>query len=266
MCSQVKSQVFTGYCSKLIRVLGLKPNKHFDCSGLIYFKEENLTSFFTIKGNKDSFRISHFKFGIFFLYLFTYILMDCVAQGSCEWWQKEEKSFCSSWSHWRSGDRVLFSYSRKSWRSSADEIKNRPSTVFWSWFFSQSSQSSGLKSIKNCWSTFRGSSPSLRAMADNRLPVRSLHDRGSALAEQRSLQPPGPSSQDVAALPYRGEKVSGQGQLYGAVWWRSASPVQELRPWLWSNQHSRFTTSWKHSGKEIYVISSTVTCCRRLNY
>lgn len=30
MCLQVKSQVFTGYCTMLICVLGLKPN-HVDC-------------------------------------------------------------------------------------------------------------------------------------------------------------------------------------------------------------------------------------------
>lgn len=146
MCSQVKSQVFTGYCRKVICVLGLKPNKHFDCSGVIYLKEKNVTSFLTIKGSKDSFRISHFKFGNI-LHLITYILMDCVGQGSCEWWQKEEKSFCSSWSHWRNGDRFRFSYSRKGWRSPAEEIKNWPSLVFWSWSFSQSSQSCGVKSI-----------------------------------------------------------------------------------------------------------------------
>lgn len=179
MCSQVKSQVFTGYYTQLICVLGLKPNKHFDCSGVIYFQEENLTIFSTTKGSKDSFRISHFKFGFFLVYLITYILVDCVAQGSCEWWEKEEKSFCSSQSHW-----LLFSYSRKSWRSCAEEIKNWPSPVFRSWSFNQSSQSSGVRSIKNRWSTFRRTPPSLRAMGDNRLPLRSLHERSGALAGQ----------------------------------------------------------------------------------
>lgn len=86
MCSQVKSQVLTGYCTKLICVLGLKPNKLFDCSGVIYFQEENLTSFLTIKGSKESFRISHFKFGYFFFSLFIYLYTRrLVAQGSCEW-------------------------------------------------------------------------------------------------------------------------------------------------------------------------------------
>lgn len=53
-------------------MLGLKPNKHFDCCGVIYLKEENLTIFFTIIGSKDSFRISHFKFGNFFVFNYLY--------------------------------------------------------------------------------------------------------------------------------------------------------------------------------------------------
>lgn len=76
---RVEINVFTGeisgvhrYCRKVICVLGLKPNKHFDCCGVIYLKEENLISFLTIIGSKDSFRISHFKFGNFFVFNYLY--------------------------------------------------------------------------------------------------------------------------------------------------------------------------------------------------
>lgn len=226
MCSQVKSQVFTGYCTTFVCVLGLKPNKHFDCSGVIYFQEENLTSILTIKGSKDSFRISHFKFGFFFFfYLITYILVDCVAQGSCEWWEKEEKCFCSSWSHWKSRDGLLFNYSRKSWRSSAEEMKNWPSPVFWSWSFSQSSQSSGVRSIKNHRSTFRGTPPSLRVMRDNWLCLRLLHERGSALAEQHLLAASRPFLPRCGCSGLWRREVPGQGHPYTAVLLQSASPV-----------------------------------------
>lgn len=112
MCSQVNSQVFTGYCTKQIWMVGWKPNKPFDCSEVIYSQGENLTNFSAVKDIKDSFRYSHLKFLYFLVSLITYILMDCVAQGSFEWWEK--KSFCSSWSHWRSTDRILFGCSRKS--------------------------------------------------------------------------------------------------------------------------------------------------------
>lgn len=90
MCSQVKSQVFTGYCTTFVCVLGLKPNKHFDCSGVIYFQEENLTSILTIKGSKDSFRISHFKFGLFFFFLFNY-LYTCRLCSTRQLWMVRER-------------------------------------------------------------------------------------------------------------------------------------------------------------------------------
>lgn len=189
MYSQVNSQVFTGCCTKQICMIGWEPNKPFDCSEVIYSQEENLTNFSAIKGSKDSFRISHFKFVHFWS---IYILTDCVAQGSFEWWEKEEKSFCSSWSHWRSRGRLLFSYSRKSWRRSAENIKNRPCPVFRSWLFSQSSQSSGVRSVKNHWSTFWGVPSLLTAMGDKGLPLRSLVGRRCALAEQWLLAASGP--------------------------------------------------------------------------
>lgn len=139
MYSQMNSQVFTGCCIKQICMVDWKPNKPFDYSEVIYSQEENLTNFLTIKSSKDSFRISDFKFLQFLVYLTSYILTDCVVQGSFEWWAKEEKSFCSNWSHWRSRDRLLFSYGRKSWRKSTEEIKNWPSPVFRSWCFKAAS-------------------------------------------------------------------------------------------------------------------------------
>lgn len=134
--SQVNSQVFTGCCTKQICMVGWKPNKHFDCSEVIYSQEENLTNFSAVKGTKDSFRITHLKFLDFFVSLITCVLIDCVAQGNIQWWEK--KSFCSNWRHWRSRDRILFSCRRKSWRRSTEEIKNQPSPAFRSWSFSQS--------------------------------------------------------------------------------------------------------------------------------
>lgn len=116
--------------------------------------------------------------------LITYILIDCVAQGSFDWWEKEEKSFYSSWTHWRSRDRILFSCRRKSWRRSTEEIKNWPSPAFRSWSFSQSSQSSGVRSVKNHWGTFWGTPSLLTARGDKWLPFRSLVEGGNALAEQ----------------------------------------------------------------------------------
>lgn len=40
------------------------------------------------------------------------------------------------------------SYSRKSWRSSAEKIKDWPGPVFRSLSFAQNSQSSGVRSVK----------------------------------------------------------------------------------------------------------------------
>lgn len=122
--SQVNSQVFTGCYTKQIYMVVWKPNVPFNCSEVIYSQEENLDNFSAVKGIKDFFGISHLKFLHFLISLITYLLIGCVAQGSFEWWDKEEKSFCSSWSHWRSTDRILFGCGRKSWRRSTEEIKN----------------------------------------------------------------------------------------------------------------------------------------------
>lgn len=160
----------------------------------------------------------------FFFYLITYILVNCVAQGSCEWWEKEEKCFCSSRSHWKSREGLLFNYSRKSWRSSAEEIKNWPSPVFWSWSFSQSSQSSCVRSIKTHWST-SGEPHLLWEWWVTTVCVSGCFMRGAVpwLSNTRS-HPPGPSCRDVAALDCGGEKVPGQGHPYTAVWLQSVSP------------------------------------------
>lgn len=85
--------------------------------------KKNLANFPALRGSKDSFRFSQLKFLHFLVSLITYVLIHCVAQGSTEWWEEGEKSFCSSWRHWRSRDRILFSYQRKSWRRSTEKIK-----------------------------------------------------------------------------------------------------------------------------------------------